>query len=48
MYDWFLENSVYIFGSLFFLSEALGVWPSIKANGVFQAVYNLLKKAAGK
>jgi len=36
--DWSL-----VFGVLFALSEAIGMIPSVKASGVFQAVYNGLK-----
>ena len=34
--------------SLFGLSEALAMIPQIQSNSVFQAIFGLLKKAAGK
>jgi hypothetical protein len=37
-----------IFAALFGLSEALGAIPAIRANGVFQAAYDFLKKMANK
>ena len=37
-----------IFGALFALSEALALIPSIKANSVFQFVYNVLRMLVGK
>lgn len=37
-----------IFGVLFGVSEALAAVPQIKANGVFQAINNILKALAGK
>jgi hypothetical protein len=30
------------------ISEALSMIPAVKANGVFQAIYNILKAVAGK
>jgi len=35
-------------GCLLAISEALTVIPSIKANGVFQGIVNVLKAIAGK
>jgi hypothetical protein len=37
-----------IFGVLFGISEALSLIPAVKANGIFQTIYNLLKTLAGK
>lgn len=37
-----------IFAALWGLSEALASIPQIKANSVFQAVANIVKKLAGK
>jgi TctA family transporter len=37
-----------ILGGLFGLSEILALIPGIKANSVFQLVFNLLGKLAGK
>lgn len=42
-FDWAM-----LWGVLFGLSELIGMIPSVKASGVFQAVYNALKKLAGK
>lgn len=42
------QNSAIIFGFLFALSEIIGLIPSVKASGVFQAIYNFLKDRAGK
>lgn len=39
---------VMIFGVLFGISEALSMIPAIKANGIFQLVFGLLAKLAGK
>lgn len=41
-----IDNAVAtaVFVALFSISEALSFIPSIKANGVFQAIYNILKK----
>jgi hypothetical protein len=36
-----------ILGSLFMLSEALGMIPQVKANSVFQALAGVLKKLSG-
>lgn len=36
-------NGALMFGMLFALSEAIGMIPSVKASGVFQAVVNGLK-----
>jgi hypothetical protein len=37
-----------VFGVLFALSEAIGMIPSIQANSVFQMIFSILKKLAGK
>jgi hypothetical protein len=37
-----------IFGVLFAISEALSMIPAIKANGIFQAIYNILGAIKGK
>ena len=38
-----LSHKAEIFGGLFFISEALAFIPSIKSNGIFQAIFNFLK-----
>jgi hypothetical protein len=43
-----LLNKVVILGFLFALSEVLALVPSIKANSVFGAIVNVIKKALGK
>lgn len=42
VWNWLVANSSVIFAALFFLSEALSLIPSVKANGVFQQVYKWL------
>lgn len=37
-----------IFGALWAVSEALSLIPAVKSNGVFQLVFNMLKKVRGK
>ncbi len=37
-----------IVGVLFGVSEALSLIPAVKANGVFQLVFGVLKSLAGK
>lgn len=37
-----------LFGVLFGISEALAAIPAVQANGVFQAISNILKALAGK
>lgn len=37
-----------VFGVLFGLSEAIGLIPGIQSSGVFQLIFNVLKKLAGK
>lgn len=41
-------HSTEIFAVLFAMSEAIGMIPQVKESSVFQVIYNLLKKAAGK
>lgn len=36
-------NGATILGALFFISEALALIPSVKANSVFTFIFNLLK-----
>lgn len=40
---WIQANGAMFFGVLFAISEAIGMIPSIKASGVFQSIYNVLK-----
>lgn len=40
---WVIENKVVVVAALFFLSEVIGMVPTIKASGVFQAIYNAIK-----
>ncbi len=37
-----------ILGALFAVSEALSLIPSVKSSGVFQFIFNTLKKLTGK
>lgn len=37
-----------ILAALFAVSEALSLIPAVKSNGVFQLVFGILKKLAGK
>lgn len=37
-----------IIGALLAVSEALSLIPQVKANGVFQMIWNVLKICAGK
>lgn len=39
-----VENKAVIIGALFAVSELLSLVPSVKANGIFQAVYNFLSR----
>lgn len=44
-----MENVITIVvGVLFAVSEALSFIPAIKANGVFQAIYSMIKKLKGE
>ena len=45
------EYSMYIMviiGCLFAISEAFSVIPAVKANGIFQAIFNILKALVAK
>ncbi len=42
------EAGTAILVALFSLSETLAVIPQVQSNSVFQAVFNILKKLAGK
>lgn len=42
--NFILAHKAEILAGMFFLSEALSLIPSIKANGVFQAIFNFLKQ----
>ena len=42
------ENLAILFGVLFRISEALGLIPALKANGVFQFLSGVFKALAGK
>ena len=42
------ENLLIITAALFAVSEALSLIPSVKANGVFQLIFGLLKTLLGK
>lgn len=46
--EFFKAHSTEIFAVLFAMSEAIGIIPQVKESSVFQVIYNLLKKAAGK
>jgi len=48
MIVWLQANAALILGVLFGISEALALIPSVAANGVFQAVYNILKGLVAK
>ena len=37
-----------VFGVCFGISEALSLIPAVQSNGVFQLVFGVLKKLAGK
>lgn len=39
---------VLVFGVAFGISEALSLIPQLKANGVFQLIFGILKTLAGK
>lgn len=41
-------NLLIVFGVLFGISEALAMIPAIKSNSVFELIFGLLKKLAGK
>jgi hypothetical protein len=42
------DTTMVVLGALFAVSEALSLIPAVKANGVFQFIYVLLKRLAGK
>ena len=48
MTAFFQANSTVIFGALFFVSEALALIPSVKANGVFQMIFGWLQSEQPK
>ena len=48
MLDFLSGNMELILGVLLGVSELLSMIPGVKANGIFQALYNGLKKLAGK
>lgn len=37
-----------VISALFAVSEALSLIPAVKSNGVFQLIFNVIKKVAGK
>jgi len=37
-----------VFGILFFVSEGLALIPGIQSNSIFQLIFNVIKKMAGK
>jgi len=37
-----------VFGAAWAVSEALSLIPAVKSNGIFQLVYNSLKKVIGR
>ena len=43
-----MEHTIIVVTALLAISEALSLIPQVKSNGVFQAIYNLLKSLAGK
>lgn len=44
---WLQANLGMVFGVLWGISESLAMIPGVKANSVFQAIYNLLKSMVG-
>jgi hypothetical protein len=46
--EWIMANYVMVVTVLFALSEALALIPGVKANSVFQLVYNLFAGMLGK
>jgi hypothetical protein len=42
--DFYNAHSAVIFAVLFFISEALALIPSVKANSIFQVIFNFLQK----
>lgn len=43
-----MDDQTIIIAALFAVSEALSLIPSVRANGVFQLVYSLIRKLASK
>ena len=43
-----MDKMALVFGVLFALSEALALIPALNSNSIFQLVFNVLKKLAGK
>ena len=43
--NWAIENKTMLLGVAFCISEALAFIPSVESNGIFQAIFNFLKKA---
>jgi hypothetical protein len=41
---WVVAHKVLEVSALFFISEALSLIPSVQANGIFQFIFNWLKK----
>ena len=46
--EFIIAHKAEILGVLWGLSEALSFIPSVKANGIFQVIFNSIKKAVGK
>lgn len=46
--EFIIANQVEILGTLWLISEALSMIPSVKANGVFQLFVEAVKKARKK
>jgi hypothetical protein len=42
------QNVAAVLGVLFTVSEALSLIPSVKANGVFQLVFRIIRGLSGK
>lgn len=42
------DNQAVIFAGLFGISELLSLLPSVKSNGLFQLIFNMLRKKASK
>lgn len=47
MIQFLIDNKVVVLGFLFALSEVLALIPSVKANSIFQVIFDLLGKAKG-
>lgn len=48
MIQFIVDNKAVLLGALLGISEALALIPSVKSNGIFDLVLNLIKKASGK